>query len=97
MPFFLDHQVQALPPQYQEMREKEAILNDPRLQEWLGGAELHSIVKIEGESAYLVTAEIGTLRVEVHYIIPEQFICGPAQFELVFGSNPEGEEGPSES
>ncbi len=84
MPVFLSHQLQALPPQYQEMREKEAILNDSRFHEWLGDAELQSIIKIEGETAYLVIADCGSLRVRVHYIIPEQFICGPAQFELVF-------------
>lgn len=74
--------VQALPPKYQEAREKEAIKNDPRLAQLLGNESVLEIRKVEG--GYVVATELHELRVDVHYLPPERHICGPANFELFF-------------
>ncbi len=76
--------VQALPPHFQELREKEAILKDPRLFQFLGNAQIVEIRKIA--SGYLVRTETEELRVDVHYLPQEPGFCGPARFELLFQS-----------
>lgn len=74
--------VQALPPQHQEAREREAIKNDPRLTQLLGNEPILEIHKVEG--GYVVATELHELRVDVHRLPPERHICGPANFELFF-------------
>jgi hypothetical protein len=73
---------QALPPQYQEAREREAIQNDPRLSEFLGNAEILEIRKVEG--GYVVVTDAYEMQVDVHYLPLEKNFCGPAKFELSF-------------
>ena len=77
---FSDYRVQALPPQYQEAREIDAILHDPRLQERTYDEVVLEIRRVE--DGYLVVTERATIQVRVHYLPPD--CCGPAKFELEF-------------
>jgi hypothetical protein len=74
-------QPQALPPQYQEAREKEAIRNDPRFTELLGNVKKFEIHESKG--SYIVMTDLKKMQVDVVYL-PSGGICGPAKFELLF-------------
>lgn len=70
----------ALPPEHQTAREKEAILNDPRLDELLGYQKVVEIRKVE--NGYIVLTDQGNeIPVRVIYIHAG---IGPLQFELDF-------------
>ncbi|MEN9654919.1 MAG: hypothetical protein RL235_1031 [Chlamydiota bacterium] len=74
--------VRALPPEHQEARERQAIMDDRRTKELVDGQEF-AIIKISG--SYCVATEDGRwMRVDVVYLPNESGFCGPARFELVF-------------
>ncbi len=74
--------ISALPPEHQTAREKEAILNDPRLHELLGDQKVVEIRKVE--KGYVVLTDRGNeLSIRVIYIPAG---IGPLQFELDFSS-----------
>jgi hypothetical protein len=73
--------IQALPPEHQIAREKEAILNDPRFLDLLNGRGVVSIEKTR-EDRYQVILDSGEpIEVKIHYL-PSGI--GPAKFELEF-------------
>jgi len=77
-----DRTVQALPPKWQMLREKEAILADETLIDLLGeDPEILDIQKVEG--GYLVLTDDYQLRVDVIYL--PRSGAGPARFALSFG------------
>jgi len=74
--------LQALPPEHQEAREKEAIQKDSRLAELLGNEAILEIRKVNG--GYVVVTELHEMKVDVHYLPQEKGFCGPAKFALFF-------------
>lgn len=78
--FIPPHSLAALPPYYQELREKERILGDDRVKELLEHQEIRNIQKTE--EGYLVFTERHCLKVKIIYLPQETQICGPTRFEL---------------
>ena len=74
--------LQALPPWAQEQRERDAIKNDPRLQEKIGNS-IYEILKTES-GKYKVVTDWCEMEVDVRYLPRVDDMCGPARFELVF-------------
>jgi hypothetical protein len=72
-----------LPPLAQSTRELKELLNDPRLYEALGSAEMiQEIVRID--HGYRVFTQNYAIQVNLHY--KRGGMIGPAQFELEFES-----------
>lgn len=71
----------ALPPMAQSAREMQALLSDPRLQEYLGSAEAIQEIVRTGEG-YVVLTENYVMKVNVVYSQSKR--PGPVPFELDF-------------
>ncbi len=71
----------ALPPMAQSAREMQAVLADPKLQEYLGSAEPIQEIK-RTEEGYLVLTEHFVMKVDVVYSQAKR--PGPVPFELEF-------------
>jgi len=71
--------VGALPPQYQEAKERDTIAHDPELVHRIGNS-LYELVK--NETGYLVVTDWCEMQIDIQYL-PINY-CGPAPFVLVY-------------
>ena len=75
--------VAALPPGIQRTRELLALLQDPRLFDLLGSAEMIELIE-KTEMGYLLYTDHFKLAVNVHYLPRTDRFAGPVKFALEF-------------
>lgn len=69
----------ALPPKFQEERERKAIKEHPRLKELIGEKDFTAT---KTETGYLIETESGAIRADVKYLAND--LLGPLNFEIMF-------------
>lgn len=73
----------ALPPMVQAERELKAILNDPKLHEYVSTVDVFERIE-KTQEGYLIVTSRHQVAVIVHYLEPKAGFVGPAQFTLEF-------------
>lgn len=82
--FFASTAFTVLPPLAQGIRERQALLNDPRFYGLLGSAEIIESIT-QTDSGYLVLTQNYSMKVDVIYEGRGE-MCGPIQFDFEFNA-----------